>query len=625
MRTRDMRQPVRVGLSVLMLCLWGGGGDLRAQAEPGVSGGADVGAEGNAPAEAPPLNLGQQAQQIHRDYERFEQKLLELGELLQPSDPDRAELLTRTRSQSRERRVLDRMRSIARLLEEGNQLGEAVGQQDELLLQIEELIKLLQSEDARDRNKKDIEWLEGLLKDTGKLIGEQKDARAATERGGDAGALQQGQQRVSDHARALADKIDRRDAERAAEQQQDAAPGADASPPEGEPQDAERPAGSPEGQPSENEPTESARSPDGQPADSQEPSDSSRSEQSSGRSGSGSQSKSPPGSQSKSQAQSPEGSQPQQQPGGRPQPLEGNQRSGDQPSQQPGDQQESESPTTPGRAELQQAIEEMQQAIEELKRQQRDAASDEQDAALAHLEQMKAKLEEILRQLREEEREMLLTLLEARFQEMLRVQLQINAETERLEKVAPENRESRHTAKATDLARDQKENALEADRALLLLKEEGSSVAFPEAVEQMRDSMMTVAGRLDRADTGETTQLIEQIIVETLDEMILALQKELEKLKEQQQQQPQQQQQQQQDPALVNALAELKMIRSLQNQINRLTRQIGLDIEGEQAADAENQKLLRDLARRQQRVQEATYDLQSGKSPLGQQLRKRSP
>lgn len=75
----------------------------------------------------------------------------------------------------------------------------------------------------------------------------------------------------------------------------------------------------------------------------------------------------------------------------------------------------------------------------------------------------------------------------------------------------------------------------------------------------------------------------------------------------------------------MNALAELKMIRSLQNQINRLTRQIGLDIEGEQAADAENQKLLRDLARRQQRVQEATYDLQSGKSPLGQQLRKRSP
>jgi hypothetical protein len=217
----------------------------------------------------------------------------------------------------------------------------------------------------------------------------------------------------------------------------------------------------------------------------------------------------------------------------------------------------------------------------------------------------------------------MLTLLEARFQEMLRVQLQINAETERLDKVPTGDRESRHAARATDLARTQRENALEADRALLLLKEEGSSVAFPEAVEQMRDSMTIVAGRLDRTDTGQTTQLIEQTIVETLDEMILAMQQELEKLKQQQQQQ--QQQQQNQDPALVNALAELKMIRSLQNQINRLTRQIGLDIEGEQATDADNQKLLRDLARRQQRVQEATYDLQSGKSPLGQELRQRSP
>lgn len=266
----------------------------------------------------------------------------------------------------------------------------------------------------------------------------------------------------------------------------------------------------------------------------------------------------------------------------------------------------------------------MQKAIEELKQQKREGASDEQDAALAHLEEMKAKLEEILRQLREEEREMLLTQLEARFQEMLRIQLQINTETERLDKVAAADRESRHAARATDLARSQRDNALEADRALLLLKEEGSSVAFPEAVEQMRDSMNNVAGRLDRTDTGETTRLIEQIIVETLDEMILALQRELEKIKQQEQQPQQQQQQQPQDKALVDAIAELKMIRSLQNQVNRLTKQVGLEIEGEQAADVENRNLLLDLSRRQQRIQEATYDLSTGKSSLGQELRKRS-
>jgi hypothetical protein len=263
----------------------------------------------------------------------------------------------------------------------------------------------------------------------------------------------------------------------------------------------------------------------------------------------------------------------------------------------------------------------MKQAIEELKKQNHDQASDEQDQALAELEQLKAKLEEILRQLREEEREMFLTMLEARFQNMLRLQLQINAETVRLDKVPADQREARHVSKSTDLSRDQRDNALEADRALVLLKEEGSSVAFPEAVEQMRDNMATVARRLEQADTGETTQLIEQIIVETLDEMILALQKELEKLKEQQEQQQQQQQQQDQDPPLVDVLAELKMIRSLQNQVNRLTKQLGLQIEGEQALEPDTVQLLNDLSLRQQRIQEATYDLSTGKTSLGQQLR----
>src|SRR5262245_64976757 len=105
----------------------------------------------------------------------------------------------------------------------------------------------------------------------------------------------------------------------------------------------------------------------------------------------------------------------------------------------------------------------MQKAIEELKQQNRDGASDKQDAAVSKHDQMKPRLEEILRQLREEEREMMLTMLEARFQEMLRIQLQINAETERLDKVARDNRDSRHAAKSTDLARKQRDNALEAD------------------------------------------------------------------------------------------------------------------------------------------------------------------
>lgn len=594
----SMRHATRIRTFALALAVIAAAQSSPAQPESP----SPAAAQPTAEPAAAELDLGQRQQQIQRDYERFEQKLFELSEVTRASDPERAELLNRTRSQSRELRVLDQMRAIARLLSDGNELGDAVSRQEEVLVHLEALLKLLQSEDARDRIAQEIARLEDLLKDTNRVIGEQKDARAATERGGDTQGLQSRQQRVTDHAQQLADKIDRQDAERAAEQPD--APRTSSDQPQPADDAEQPPREKPEGDtnPPQQEPSEASPS---QPAPS--------SDKPSSQDGSRSQP-----SPSSPDEPPPQGGSPQPPQPGAPSQPPGQQPQKPQPSKQGASPQQPQ--PTPGREELEQALQEMNRAIEELKQQNREGASNEQDAALAHLERMKAQLEEILRQLREEEREMFLTMLEARFQEMLRLQLRINAETERLDKVAADERTSRHAAKTTELGRSQRDNALEADRALVLLKEEGSSVAFPEAVQQMRDNMLSVAGRLDRTDTGQTTQLIEQIIVETLDEMILALQRELEKLKEQEQQQ-QQQQQQDRDPALVDVLAELKMIRSLQNQVNRLTRQIGLDVEGEQAHAPETRQLLQDLARRQQRIQEATYDLSTGKASLGQQLR----
>ncbi len=138
---------------------------------------------------------------------------------------------------------------------------------------------------------------------------------------------------------------------------------------------------------------------------------------------------------------------------------------------------------------------------------------------------MKAELEAILRQLREEERKLMLTLLEARFQRMLERQIQINDDSLQLDKVSDDDWEDRHDTRCTQLSRLQAENVTDADKALVLLMEEGSSVAFPEAVEQMRDNMRTVTTRLGRFDVGETTQLLEQIIVESLEEMLFALER----------------------------------------------------------------------------------------------------
>ncbi len=56
------------------------------------------------------------------------------------------------------------------------------------------------------------------------------------------------------------------------------------------------------------------------------------------------------------------------------------------------------------------------------------------------------------------------------------------------------------------------------------------------------------------------------------------------------------------------------MIRGLQSQINRLTRQFGLQVEDDQASRPDDLEFLRNLAGRQQRIQEATYDLSVGRN-----------
>jgi hypothetical protein len=148
-----------------------------------------------------------------------------------------------------------------------------------------------------------------------------------------------------------------------------------------------------------------------------------------------------------------------------------------------------------------------------------------------------------------------------------------------------------------------------------LLREEGSSVAFPEAVEQMRDDMKQVVERLAAVKVGEITQGLEQDIIAALEETIAALEKaikDLEKNRTPPGQQPSGGQPG--EPPLVHKLAELKMIRSLQMRIYQRTKRYGQMIDGEQAETAELIDALQALAERQQRVYKATADLEQGRN-----------
>src|SRR5204863_293131 len=75
------------------------------------------------------------------------------------------------------------------------------------------------------------------------------------------------------------------------------------------------------------------------------------------------------------------------------------------------------------------------------------------------------------------------------------------------------------------LSRKEAEIVREADKALTLLHDEGSSIAFPESIGQMRDDMEQVVVLLAQKKTDIVTQGVEEDIIAALEEMIAALKK----------------------------------------------------------------------------------------------------
>ena len=513
---------------------------------------------------APEVPLSTRQEGIAVRYRRFENTVLQLAEYLRKTDPERAELLIRAIGQSQENKIPQQMLRVGTLLSSG-QFADATDRQKDLIDSLQSLLKLLQSEDRRSELEREKERLQKLVKDLNRLLGKEKDVRAATERGAPSERLTQSQQNVAKETGEVLDNVKRHDAEHAEADQDDSK----------------------------------------DPGDSESPDDSKSSDDGKAQQDESGANKSEKGEDN---SQTPDTNTPPQSgdsktPSGQSPPSPGS------PMQSPDDQQ-----NTPGREQIEQAYQQMKQAIEELERQQRDKASDRQDDAIRNLLEAKQKLEEILRQLREEERGLLLTALEVRFRRMLAMQQVVYHETVQLSAVAEDERSAQHHERARKLSFDENQIALESDKALALLRDEGSSVAFPQAIEEIRADVGMVAKRLERGDVGALTQTLEQDIIEALEEILDALQKELKKQEDGEQQAQQFQQQQDGEPPLVDVLSELKMLRTLQVRINRRTTRLGASFDGEQAEEPDIVKQLQELSQRQARVQQATYDLLTGRN-----------
>jgi len=248
-----------------------------------------------------------------------------------------------------------------------------------------------------------------------------------------------------------------------------------------------------------------------------------------------------------------------------------------------------------------------------------DAAKDE-DKAIKEMNEAKKKLEELLRQIREEELERLLAALQGRCQRMLDMQIAVQSGTVKVEKAILTNADKKanreNSQESLKLSDKEKEIVLEASKAIELLEAEGSAVAFHEVFLQVRTDMMNVQRRLGGVDVGAVTQAIEQDIIDTLKEMIEALKKARQENDSKKNPPPGQPPPQGPPPdqKLLDQIAELKMIKSMQLQVNRRTKTYGQQYQGEQAAVPEIRGELRQLSDRQDRIVDVTNKIYKGEN-----------
>lgn len=541
------------------------------------------------PTAADGPTLAGRQEELSGRFRELERSLLRLADVLASSDPRRSALLRRAFEQASELDIDSKLSSIVGMLEEG-QLLKAGSAQAGVLEQMKMLLELLEAGDADRQASNTKEEVKRFLARLSKAIAKQREIEGATEAGDRTDSLSENQQRLGDEAEAIGEELGafaRRMDERAG---RNASPRpADAADPEKDPgnKDPER-----EGPPKKSDPSDRPQDGDAPKSAQADPAGEGSTEDSEGT----------PSEESGDAEGGSEGS------------------PSASPSEPQGDDEASRASRTRNRVSAAKAR--MDAARKRLDDADRRGAREQQQKAIEELETARAELEEILRQVREEEVEKLLTQLETRLRGMLRTERGILAACEKLggqsslsDPTPAQVRE--RELEAARLAREQAGVATEASRALALVRDDGSAVAIPEALEQVRADCAQAAARLERADVGSITRGVVQDVVASLQEIVDALEKS--RREQAENAPPEQGGGRPANPGeqpLVDKLSELKMIRTLQMRINTRTRRYAqLLTEGvEQAEEPELVEALQKLSVRQVNVERAARDIASGRT-----------
>ncbi len=258
---------------------------------------------------------------------------------------------------------------------------------------------------------------------------------------------------------------------------------------------------------------------------------------------------------------------------------------------------------TDGAENVQKAGEHMDQAAKALDQEQSGQAAQNQQQALDQLKQARAELERILEQKRREQQEEILRGLESRFRVMLAEQIKVNQATQELESKGPPNWTREDELVLAGTAQNQLGLIEQAEQALRILKEEGTTIVFPRMVEQLGEDMRESHGRLQGKETGPETQRIQSEVVNTLKELIEAIQKLQEEGMPGGGEGGGQEAGKQPAPLLPGS-AELKLLRSCQQRVNRDTEALKTKAANGELIDPRQQKDRARLADRQNELAE---------------------
>jgi hypothetical protein len=585
-------------------------------------------------------------------FKRFADELLKLAQKWEksdnPDDKERAKSLRQALKIADEKGVENMFKQMVNLLNgKTPNFGGLQSTDAALIKALKDILETLNTEDEAERLRREIKDLEALLKEAARIKREEENLRARTEGKGDPNRIAKDQNQLAKETQKLANQLNKGDPKNGnnkgdepkddkAEQKPEAKPGDPSGEPKSDTQDpkgagkeqsgmGEPKAGDPKpGDPKSGLPMAgSSKEPPkagmddpmgakgmGEPkpmtGDARPMPPSDGKPQGDGK-GNGKPSK---GQGGDAKPMSPKGGQPSDSP-----PPSG---SKGRPSGSPSGSPSSPRPPNPNnpndeaQRKVEEAVPDQKDAEKNLNENKRDEASKKEDDAIKKLADAIKELEKRLKQLREKEMLKKLEDLERRVAKMLAMQTEVYEATKRLDTTIKKNNNQPTTAdRQRSGVEGEKEGAIaeEAEKALRLLEGEGTAVVFAGVLAEAKKDMEAVQKQLNAVNVGPDTQLVEEQIIAQLKRMLEALKKAKQDLQNPPPPPPPGSPPGEQKKNLIQLVEQLKLLKSLQIQVNERTAAFGKRTPGEQAGDPFIQEQLKQLGDRQKTLQDMLHKI----------------